>query len=98
MRRGLFFCLFFAALFQVCAQTIPRKLPARRTNSAIKIDGNIDEAVWKEAIPATGFIEWRPNPGKVEDSANKTIVYLLYDNTSVYIGGYCYERTKDSIS
>jgi hypothetical protein len=22
----------------------------------------------------------------------------LYDNSSVYVGGYCYERTKDSVS
>ena len=81
------------------AQTpAPKHLPAKRTTSAIKIDGLIDEAAWKESQPATDFFEWRPNPGAVENPANKTVVYLLYDNTSVYIGGFCYERTKDSIS
>lgn len=96
---------FFVLLLLLCcrsglAQETPaaKQLPAKRTTAAIKIDGQIDEAAWKEAVPASGFIEWRPNPGKPEDTANRTLVYLLYDNTSIYIGGYCYERTKDSIS
>ncbi len=80
----------------VLAQTPVRQLPATRTISNIKIDGELNEAAWKESVPATGFIEWRPNAGKLEDSANRTVVYLLYDNTSVYVGGYCYERTIDS--
>ncbi|MGN6399026.1 MAG: DUF5916 domain-containing protein [Flavisolibacter sp.] len=80
------------------SQTTPKQIPAKRTTSSIKIDGNPDETAWKEAIPATNFIEWRPDAGKAEDFSNRTVVYFLYDNTSVYIGGYCYERTKDSVS
>lgn len=77
----------------------PRKsLSAKRTIANIKIDGNIDEPAWKEATPATNFIEQRPNAGKAEDTITRTEVYILYDNTSVYVGGYCYERTRDSIS
>ncbi len=53
-------CAFSAQLF---AQPAPKQLPAKRTTSNIKIDGIIDEAEWKEAVPATGFIEWRPNAG-----------------------------------
>ncbi|MBD0369113.1 MAG: carbohydrate binding family 9 domain-containing protein, partial [Flavisolibacter sp.] len=91
---------FLLMLFylNVTAQPTPKQLPAKRVNSPIKIDGVIDEPAWKEAIPATHFVEFRPNPGVPEDSTNRTVVYLLYDNTSVYVGGYCYERTKDSIS
>ena len=80
------------------AQSLPRQIPAKRTTLSIKIDGNPDEPAWKEAVPATDFIEWRPNSGKKEDSTSRTVVYFLYDNTSVYVGGYCYERTKDSVS
>jgi hypothetical protein len=81
------------------SQTVLSKsLPAKRTTATLKIDGALEEAAWKEAAPATGFIEMRPTAGKLEDSANRTVVYLLYDNTSVYIGGYCYERTRDSVS
>lgn len=78
------------------AQSTPRQLPAKRTTANFKIDGELNEPEWKEATPATDFVEWRPSAGKPEE--NKTFVYILYDNTAVYIGGYCHEKTKDSIS
>src|SRR6478672_4079163 len=98
MRQVLFTGMIILLSFHLQAQTTQRQIPAKRTIASIRIDGNIDEPAWKEAVPATNFIEWRPNPGKVEDSTNRTVVYILYDNTSVYVGGYCYERTRDSIS
>lgn len=79
-------------------QPARKELAAKKTAAAIKIDGLIDEAAWMEVAPATNFVEWRPNAGVLENAGNKTVVYLLYDNTSIYIGGYCYERTKDSVS
>jgi hypothetical protein len=98
MMRGLFILIFLIFHISLFAQKKVRQLPATKTTSIIKIDGIIDEEAWKEATPATDFVEFRPTPGKVEDSANRTVVYMLYDNTSVYIGGFCFERTKDSIS
>ncbi|MEJ7820725.1 MAG: DUF5916 domain-containing protein [Chitinophagaceae bacterium] len=98
MRTVTTLLLFLFFQLGAFSQALPKQLEAKRTSANIKIDGNLDDAAWKDVVPATGFIEWRPNAGKPEDSTNKTMVYLLYDNTSVYIGGYCYERTKDSIS
>ncbi len=98
MRTVLFILLVVGIQQQLFAQPILKQVPAKRTTSLIKIDGNIDEAAWREATPATDFIEWRPNAGVQENVFNRTVIYLLYDNTSVYIGGYCHERTKDSIS
>ncbi len=34
----------------------------------------------------------------VEDSTTRTEIYLLYDNVSIYVGGYCHEKTRDSVS
>ncbi|RYF86724.1 MAG: hypothetical protein EON98_02840, partial [Chitinophagaceae bacterium] len=97
--RFLLFLIFLTIAFASFAQLpVPKKLVAKRTLSSLKIDGNIDEAAWKEAQPASNFVEQRPNAGVPENAGNRTLVYLLYDNTSVYIGGYCFERTKDSIS
>lgn len=97
--RGLLFTafLFFAGIAFSQPPAV-KQLVAKRTTSSIKIDGDLDEAAWKESTPASDFVEWRPNAGKGEDPANRTLIYLLYDNTSVYIGGYCYERTGDSVS
>ena len=94
-----FTCLLIGLLTQqlLFAQIQHKQLPATRTTAIIKIDGNIDEAAWKLATPATNFIEQRPNAGKPEDKNSRTEIYLLYDNTSIYVGGYCYE-TRDSIS
>lgn len=80
------------------SQTQPRQLAAKRTAANIRIDGILDDAAWKEVTPVTNFVEQRPNAGKVEDYTNRTEVYILYDNTAVYVGGYCHEPTKDSIS
>lgn len=96
-RYYLYVLLTLSPLF-AAAQSPKKELAAQRTISIIKIDGNLDESAWKNAVPATNFVEWRPNAGQPEDSATRTVVYILYDNTSVYVGGYCYERTKDSIS
>jgi hypothetical protein len=88
----IFFCYGFSQ------QAVPKNLPAKRTTSGFKIDGNLEEAAWKEAIPATNFVEWRPNFGAIEDTTTRTEIYLLYDNTSIYVGGYCHEKTRDSVS
>ncbi|MEP7252605.1 MAG: DUF5916 domain-containing protein [Ginsengibacter sp.] len=71
---------------------------ATRTNSTINIDGDINEAGWKEAKALTGLIQFRPNPGAVEQYENRSEFYLLYDNNYVYFGGYSHEKSVDSIS
>jgi Domain of unknown function (DUF5916) len=76
----------------------PKQLPAKRTTAIIKIDGILNDTAWKTAPMALGYIEFRPTPYRKEDSANRTEVYMLYNDEGIYLGGYCYERTKDSIS
>lgn len=82
----------------IFSQTVPKQLPATRTNATIKIDGDLSEPAWKTATVATNFIEFRPTPGRKEDFENRTEVYMLYDDNAIYVGGYCHERTKDSVS
>lgn len=76
----------------------PKQLPAKRTTAAIRIDGKLEEEVWKEGPLANNFVEWRPNFGAVEERETRTEIRLLYDNTAVYVAGYCHERTADSVS
>ena len=96
--RFTLIAIFILSCFSAAGQPIPKELPAKRTTASIKIDGSLNEAAWKEALPANNFIEWRPDAGKPEAYTNRTEIYFLYDNTGIYIGGYCHERTKDSIS
>lgn len=75
-----------------------KELNAARTNTAIKIDADLSDPAWKNATLATDFVEWRPTFGKVEDKANRTEIYILYNDDAFYIGGYCHENTVDSVS
>jgi hypothetical protein len=76
----------------------PRQLPAQRTTKAVKIDGVINDEAWKDAAMMTDMIEFRPTVGRREDPETKTIAYLMYNDEGIYFGGYCYERTRDSIA
>lgn len=96
--RQLFFLLLGQFILTIAMAQQPRQLPAKKISGTIKVDGVLDEVLWQDITPATQFIEWRPNAGKVEDSTNRTLIYLAYDNTSVYVGGFCHERVKDSVS
>ena len=76
----------------------PKQIAARRTSATIKLDGLLEDAAWKEAPAALGYTEFRPTPFKQEDSSSRTEVYMLYSDEGIYLGGYCHEKTKDSIS
>lgn len=80
------------------AQTPRKQVPAVRTASAIKIDGSLDDAAWQTTKPAIDFIESRPAFGAKELYDNRTEIFILYDNTFIYIGGYLHEKSVDSIS
>lgn len=78
--------------------TAPRQLEAKRTNQQVKIDGLIDDAAWKDAAGITDLIQFRPKVGAVEKEESKTLAYLMYNDDGIFFGGFCYERTKDSIA
>lgn len=95
--------LLAVALFFFCGQLFsqsppPKQLPAKRTTKPVKIDGLIDDEAWKDASVMTDLVEFRPTVGAIEKPETKTISYLMYDDEGIYFGGYCYERTRDSIA
>jgi hypothetical protein len=98
MSRLVLLVIFLATWLCVFSQQLHRMLPAKRATGIIKIDGVLDEAAWKDAPAALGYTEFRPTPFRQEDSADRTEVYMLYSDEGIYLGGYCHERTKDSIS
>src|SRR5262245_7744019 len=91
----LFICLSFCVSAQQAAKQL--QLPANRTTQPVKIDGLLSDSAWKDAAIMTDLIEFRPKIGDKEDPANRTIAYLMYNDVGIYFGGYCYERSRDSI-
>ncbi|HVG14038.1 MAG TPA: DUF5916 domain-containing protein, partial [Chitinophagaceae bacterium] len=98
MRSSILIALFSLLYLWASSQTTPRQLQARRISANIKVDGDLEETVWKETTPASKFVEWRPTFGVVEDTATRTEIYIVYDNTSIYVAGYCHEKSRDSVS
>lgn len=96
------FALWLAFLlisFSSTAQKkLVRELEAKRTNGIVKIDGLLNDTAWKDAALMTDMVEFRPKIGALEDPANKTVAYLMYNDEGIYFGGFCRERTKDSIA
>ncbi len=91
-----FFLLLSATAF--AQAPAPKQLPAQRTTKPVKIDGLINDEAWKDAAIMKDLVEFRPKVGALEANENRTITYLMYDDEGIYFGGYCYERTKDSIA
>lgn len=99
MKLPVALLVLLIATVQAVAQTgVHEILPAKRTTGVIKIDGIPDEPAWKDAAVMSDLIEFRPNVGRVEDKADRTVSYLMYNDEGIYFGGFCHERTKDSIA
>ncbi|MFC6226092.1 DUF5916 domain-containing protein [Hymenobacter artigasi] len=80
----------------VAATAAPkRQLAALRIAQPIKLDGVLDEAAWREALPATDFIQNRPKPGPHEK--HPTEVRVLYDDAAIYVGAIMHDVSPDSI-
>jgi hypothetical protein len=63
---------------------LSRVVTAVRIDGPINLDGHLDESVWKQALPASDFLQWSPRHG--EPSPERTEVRFLYDNDNLYVG------------
>ncbi len=69
------------------AQDLP-SYDIQRTAETIAIDGKLDEAVWKKAKPVGDFhFNWWTSGEK-----EKTVAKVLWDDTNLYVGYYCYDK------
>ena len=74
-----------------------KEITAQRIDTAPKIDGILDDQVWKN-IPASGnFNMWQPgNEGTIPNNL-RTEVKMAYDNKAVYFAAYLYDDQPDKI-
>ena len=90
--------LLLLSLFVNAQIPAPKQLSANRTTKPVKIDGLIDDDAWKDAALMTDLVEFRPTVGAVEKPETKTMAYLMYNEEGIFFGGFCYERSRDSIA
>ena len=70
-----------------------RSVEVLRLESEIVIDGELDEPDWQRAPLATDFIQQEPIMG--EPGSERTEVRLLYDDTTLYVGIYCFDSAGE---
>ena len=87
-----------AAQKMITSDSISRKnLNAVKKDQAIKIDGVLDDEIWKNVPVATNFVERQPNNGKPQPDSLKTEVKFLYDDTGLYIAAQMYDSDPSKI-
>ena len=72
-----------------------KNVTAIQVNEDIVLDGELNEAAWDVALPATGFAQQFPRPG--EPSRNETEARFLYDEDNLYVGAILYSVNPDNI-
>jgi hypothetical protein len=93
MRR---FILFLVVSFMFTPILFPNEsLQPLRTDAPPKIDGRLDDLVWKSAPSVTGFKTFVPD-FEIE-MPEQTIVYMAYDRENLYFGFKCFDSQPDKI-
>jgi hypothetical protein len=80
------------------AQPPVKILQATKTTVAPKIDGVLDDEIWKTTPIATDFVELNPVAGRHEKPEERTEVRILYDNDAIYVAARMYETGPDKIA
>lgn len=71
-------------------------LQATRVEKGPKLDGNLSDQVWKQAIAFKDFKMVEPYPHR--EPTEKTELRIVYDRKNLYIGIYCYDSDISKIS
>jgi len=67
-----------------------------RVETGPEVDGEVlDDPAWKGAVPATGF--WQTTPFEGQAATEKTEIFIVYTDDTLYFGIVCYDRTPDGI-
>ena len=74
------------------SQQTKKEVFAKRINSQIKIDGELNEPIWLDIKSAKDFTMLEPTNGKIERASQKTEVKFAYDDTGIYVGAYLNDK------
>ena len=70
-------------------------LRAVRLAAPLRVDGQLDEAVYGEVVPISGFIQSEPREGA--PGTEKTELWILFDDDNFYVSARMWESEPDSI-
>ena len=67
---------------------------AVRVSGPLSIDGALDERVYRDIIPAGGFIQTEPSAGTL--ATEQTDIWVLFDDDALYISARCWDSAPES--
>ncbi len=95
LSTGRFILIFFVSGTSVFAQstfdppTTPIEVRVEKATDKINIDGNLEEASWKYALPITELVQYEPRQGQA--ASLRTEIRIIYDENYLYFSGVCYD-------
>ena len=89
--------LFFVIGIQIVSaqHSEPSVLKAHRIEKKIKFDGSLSEPVWQQVTHISNFTQRDLNFG--EPITERTETAILYDENTMYIGVWCYQKDVSKI-
>ena len=84
------------ALAQTGGELAEKTVRIVRADSAPVIDGVLDEEIWSLAQPIDDFHQIDPN--EYDEASEPTRVFLLFDDTHLYIGARLLDSQPDAIT
>jgi hypothetical protein len=97
MKRPFFILLctiFFTSM--LTGQWKSKEVRGIRTEIPLVVDGRLDEPVWESAPEATDFIQLEPELGS--PASERTFVKVLFDDTHIYLGFWCFDTQPEKIA
>ena len=80
---------------QGAPQETLRTAHAVRVEHAPRLDGTIDDPLWREATPISEFLQREPSEG--QSPTEKTEVRVLYTKSEVFFGVTCFDSAASGI-
>ncbi len=95
LKKALIIVILIACWKLQAQDTINNKLQAQFIDEPIKIDGNLNKTVWKNAVKISDFTQRELIQGA--KSTEKTEVAILFSNDKMYVGIWCYDNQPKEI-
>ena len=96
--RSLSLLLFFLFTTNICLSQDKKSLNIQRTYNAPKIDGVLNDSIWKKANVATDFVSFKPEIGNTLPFEHRTEVRMTYDDNAIYVSAYLYDDPSKIMS
>jgi hypothetical protein len=71
------------------------KAEALRNNQSLRLDGRLEEPIWKSATPIGDLVQVVPREG--DTPSEKTEIRVLVDGEALYFGIHCYDHSPSEI-